>query len=739
MRISMIGASLMMATALLICNTAEAAKPKRRQQALPYQQADLPVRERVADLLSRMTLEEKIFQLNQYVIGINLNDNNAGYHEKEVPGEIGSVLNFCDNARKRNELQRKAMKSRLAIPVLFGYDVIHGFRTVYPIPLGMGCSWNPQLVEEVTHMAAKETRMSGTEWVFSPMLDITHDPRWGRVAEGFGEDPHLVSVLGAAEVRGYQGDTLGCNDRVAACLKHFVGYGRSEGGRDYTATQIPEQMMWETFLPPFQAAVNAGATTAMSSFNDINGMPSTANYHYLTEVLKGKFGMRNFVVSDWNAVAQLIKQGYAADRKECARLALNAGVEMDMVDNCYMDHLADLVNEGKVSMKTIDDAVGRVLSLKFELGLFEHPFTVELPESERVLKPEYKALAAKMAEESMVLLKNDKNLLPLKNIRNVALIGPMVKDKHHLLGSWSCFGQDKDVQSLYEGMEKEFNGTQLLYAKGCDFEGNDRSGFEEAVSIARQADVVVMILGEKNDWSGENSSRASLALPVVQEELVKTVADTGKPIVLCFTSGRPVELTRLEPLCQAILCVWQPGVSGGDPFAGILSGRLNPSGRLDITFPFETRQIPIYYNARQSSRPEQGHYQDIPSTPLYPFGYGLSYTTYDYSDIKSGSLTMKRGDKLRLTIDVRNSGEMDGMETVQWYVRDPVCRITRPVKELRHFEKRYIRKGETATFTLDLNADEHLSYVDARGNRFVESGDYYIMVKDKTLKITLTD
>lgn len=731
---------------LLVCCSVMAAKVKKATE--PYRRADLPVEERMKDLLSRMTLEEKIMQLNQYIIGMNLNDNNAGYHDEEVPGTIGSVINFCGHPGERNALQREAMKTRLGIPVLFGFDVIHGFRTVYPIPLAMGCSWNPGLIESVAHMAASETRQSGSEWVFSPMLDITHDPRWGRVSEGFGEDPYLVSVLGAAEVRGYQGTNLNSNDRVAACLKHFVGYGCSEGGRDYTATQISDQRMWETYLPPFEAAVSAGAPTAMSAFNDINGIPATANHHYLKEILKDRFGMTGFVVSDWSAVVQLITQGYAADRKEAARLAINAGMDMDMIGNCFRHHLTELVQEGQVKMETIDEAVGRILRVKFELGLFEHPYTKVVPEKERVLKPEYKALAAQMAEESMVLLKNEKQTLPLRNKGKIALIGPMVKDRHEIIGSWRCFGKDEDAQTLYEGMKGEFDNAELLYARGCDFDSLDRSGFDEARRIAEQADVVVLMLGEKAAWSGENASRASIALPAIQEELAHVIAQTGKPIVLVLSAGRPTELVRLEPLCNAILEIWQPGICGGTPMAGILSGRLNPSGRLDITFPLDTRQIPIYYNARQSSRPTQGQYQDMPSKPLYEFGYGLSYTTYDYSSIQVGSevsshvadinsITMHRGDKLRLTINVTNSGDMDGMETVQWYVCDPVCRVTRPLKELRHFEKRLIRKGETEKFTLDLTADEHLSYVDAQGNRFVESGDYYIMVKDKTININL--
>ncbi len=730
--------SLLLSGLLILIGNTISASPIKEHIPL-YKQSQLPTETRVQDLLSRMTLDEKIMQLNQYILGLNTNGNNFGYTVEKVPGDIGSVILFCDNAVERNKLQQEALKTRLGIPILFGFDVIHGFRTIYPIPLGMGCSWNPQLIEDVSAMAAKEARLSGTEWVFSPMLDITHDPRWGRVAEGFGEDPHLVSTLGVAVVRGYQSNHLNSTVRVAACLKHFVGYGCSEGGRDYTATQISDQSLWDTFLPPFKAATEAGAQTAMSAFNDINGTPATANRFLLTEVLKKSFGMKGFVVSDWNAVVQLISQGHAANRKEAARLALNAGLDMDMIDNCFRDYLKELVEEKRVTMQTIDEAVTRILRIKFELGLFEHPLTKELPEKDRVLQPESLELAARIAEESMVLLKNEHNLLPLCRTDKIALIGPMVKERHELLGSWKCFGKDKDVQTLFEGMQEEFPDVELLYARGCDFDGTDMSGFDEACRVASEADVVVMMIGEKAAWSGENASRASLALPAIQEELVKTVARIGKPLVLVLSAGRPTELQRIEPLCHSILEIWQPGIRGGSPMAGILSGRINPSGRLNITFPLHTQQIPVYYNARQSSRPRQGHYQDLTIQPLYEFGHGLSYAKFVYGDLQAPKLHLKRGEILRIEIPVHNMSDRDGMETVQWYVRDPFSTITRPVRELRHFEKRLIRGNTTETFVLELDADRHLSYVNDQGNRILENGDYYIMVKDRTLHIVLED
>lgn len=729
---------LLFAASLAVTPVYAKRKVVKKQVATQlYRRADASINDRVSDLMSRMTLDEKIMQLNQYIIGLNTNGNNFGYTIEKVPGSIGSVINFSEDIRERNLLQRDAMATRLGIPVLFGYDVIHGYRTIYPIPLATACSWNPQLVEQASHVAASETRASGTEWVFAPMVDVTHDARWGRIAEGYGEDPYLASVMGSAAVNGFQGTDLSSNDRVAACLKHYVGYGCSEGGRDYTSTDISDQAMWDTYLPPFHAAVEAGAWTAMSSFNAINGVPSTANKHYLKDVLKQKFGLKGFVVSDWNAVRQLVAQGYAENQKEAAELAINAGLDMDMIDNIYKENLADLIREGRVSMDAVDDALRRILTVKFELGLFENPYTKEVPEKERILKPEYKAVAEKIAEESMVLLKNEGDVLPLAKSRRLALIGPMVKDRHEILGSWRCFGKDQDVQTLYEGMMDEFGKENIVYAKGCDFDGDDRSGFDEAIRVARSADVIVVMLGEKAAWSGENASRSTLALPVIQEELLRTVAATGKPVVLVISAGRPTELCRVEPLCNSILEIWQPGVCGGTPMAGILSGRINPSGRLAVTFPRSTNQIPVYYNSRPSSRPLEGHYQDISITPQYEFGHGLSYTTYQYGDIKAERLVMNRDETLRLTIDVTNTGNMDGMETVQWFVNDPVSRITRPVKELRHFEKRMIRKGETETFTFDINADKHLSFVDAQGNKFMDDGAYYIMVKDRKIELIL--
>ena len=451
-----------------------------------YKDAGRPVEERVSDLLSRMTLEEKVMQLNQYTLGRNDNANNVADPVDKIPAEIGSLIYFDTSPELRNRLQKKAIEqSRLGIPVLFGYDVIHGFRTTYPISLAQACSWNPALVKQAAEVAAQEARMSGVEWTFSPMIDVARDGRWGRVSEGYGEDPYANAVYGVAAVEGYQGDNLADSRRVAACLKHFVGYGASEAGRDYVYTEISRQTLWDTYMPPYQAGIEAGAATVMSCFNDISGTPGTANPYILTEVLKERWAHDGFVVSDWAAIEQLRSQGVAADRKEAAEKAFNAGVEMDMMNRCYDAHLAALVREGKVSQEKLDEAVRRVLRLKFRLGLFERPYTPESEETDRFLLPASLAVAERLAEESMVLLKNENNTLPLKAARRIAVIGPMAQNRLHLLGAWSAHGREEDAVSLFAGLENEYRGrAELLYARGCDFDGEDRSGFREAVAAA---------------------------------------------------------------------------------------------------------------------------------------------------------------------------------------------------------------------------------------------------------------
>ena len=706
-----------------------------------YKDAKAPIEKRIDDLISRMTLEEKILQLNQYTLGRNNNVNNVGEEVKKVPSEIGSLIYFDINPELRNSMQKKAMEeSRLGIPIIFGYDAIHGFRTIYPISLGQACSWNPGLVEQACAVSAQEARMSGVDWTFSPMIDVARDPRWGRVAEGYGEDPYTNGVFAAASVRGYQGDDMSAENRMAACLKHYVGYGASEAGRDYVYTEISAQTLWDTYLLPYEMGVKAGAPTLMSSFNDISGVPGSANPYIMTEILKKRWKHDGFIVSDWGAVEQLKNQGLAATKKDAARYAFNAGLEMDMMSHAYDRYLKELVEEGKVTMAQVDESVRRVLRVKFRLGLFERPYTPVTNEKDRFFRPQSMAVAAQLAAESMVLLKNDNQILPLTNKKKIAVVGPMAKNGWDLLGSWCGHGKDTDVEMLYDGLTAEFGGdAELRYAMGCKPQGNDRSGFAGALDVARWSDVVIVCLGEMLTWSGENASRSTIALPQIQEELVKELKEAGKPIILVLSNGRPLELNRMEPLCDAILEIWQPGINGARSMAGILSGRINPSGKLAMTFPYSTGQIPIYYNRRKSGRGHQGFYKDITSDPLYPFGHGLSYTEFKYGTVTPSATKVKRGDKLSAEVTVTNTGSRDGAETVHWFISDPYCSITRPVKELKHFEKQFIKAGETKTFRFDIDLERDFGFVNEDGKRFLEAGEYHILVQGQTVKIELID
>lgn len=706
-----------------------------------YKDAKAPIEKRIDDLISRMTLEEKVLQLNQYTLGRNNNVNNVGEEVKKVPSEIGSLIYFDINPELRNSMQKKAMEeSRLGIPIIFGYDAIHGFRTIYPISLGQACSWNPGLVEQACAVSAQEARMSGVDWTFSPMIDVARDPRWGRVAEGYGEDPYTNGVFAAASVRGYQGDDMSAENRMAACLKHYVGYGASEAGRDYVYTEISAQTLWDTYLLPYEMGVKAGAATLMSSFNDISGVPGSANPYIMTEILKKRWKHDGFIVSDWGAVEQLKNQGLAATKKDAARYAFNAGLEMDMMSHAYDRHLKELVEEGKVTMAQVDESVRRVLRVKFRLGLFERPYTPVTNEKDRFFRPQSMAVAAQLAAESMVLLKNDNQILPLTNKKKIAVVGPMAKNGWDLLGSWCGHGKDTDVEMLYDGLTAEFGGdAELRYAMGCKPQGNDRSGFAGALDVARWSDVVIVCLGEMLTWSGENASRSTIALPQIQEELVKELKKAGKPVVLVLVNGRPLELNRLEPVSDAILEIWQPGVNGALPMAGILSGRINPSGKPAMTFPYSTGQIPIYYNRRKSGRGHQGFYKDITSDPLYPFGHGLSYTEFKYGTVTPSATKVKRGDKLSAEVTVTNTGSRDGAETVHWFISDPYCSITRPVKELKHFEKQLIKAGETNTFRFDIDLERDFGFVNEDGKRFLEAGEYHILVQGQTVKIELID
>lgn len=713
------------------------------QKSTPiYKNKNAPIEQRIDDLLKRMTLEEKILQMNQSTYGKNANENNIEKSKNAVRPEIGSLIYRSINPVYRNDIMRKAMEeSRLGIPILMGFDVIHGYRTVYPIPLAQACSFNRELVEQACTVAAKESRLSGVDWTFSPMIDVARDPRWGRVAEGYGEDPYTNAEFCVASVKGYQGKNLADQTSIAACLKHYIGYSLSEGGRDYHYSDVSAQTLWETFMPPYEAGVKAGVATLMSGFNDISGVPASANYYTLTEILKNRWKHDGFVVSDWGSVENLIAQGNAKDRKEAALNSFMAGVEMDMVDNVYVENLPKLVEEKKIPMSRIDDAVRRILRLKFRLGLFDQPYVAELPEKDRYYQRESMAVAEKLAEESMVLLKNDKNTLPFSaNIRRIALVGPMANDSVNTMGSWEGQGIPESVETLLEGFEKEFKGKAVLnYAPGCDFQGENESGFEEAIQLAEKSDVIVACMGEMKKWSGENAVRSTISLPAIQERFIAELKKTGKPIILVLSNGRPIELGRLEPLSDAILEIWQPGIAGGSAVAGILSGRLNPSGKLAITFPLLTGQIPTYYNMRQSARPKLGGYQDISSEPKYWFGYGMSYTTFSYGDVKLSATKIRKNEKIVAEVEITNTGKMDGKETTLWYISDPVASITRPMKELKFFEKKEIKAGDKSIFRFEIDPMRDLSFPDTNGICHLESGEFYLTINNQKIKFELED
>jgi beta-glucosidase len=695
---------------------------------------------RVEDLLKRMTLEEKILQLNQGTVGDNNNPNNTAFKKPSFAPGIGSLIDFSADPAFRNTIQKAAMEeTRLGIPILFGYDVIHGFRTVYPISLAQGCSFNTALVQQMCAFSAQETKLSGVDWTFSPMIDVARDPRWGRVSEGYGEDPYTNAMFGVASVKGYQGNQLNDPYSIAACLKHYIGYGMSEGGRDYHYADISPQSLWETYMVPYQAGVKAGAATLMSGFNDISGIPASANYYTLTEILKKQWGHDGFVVSDWGSVEQLMAQGVARDRKEAGFKAFMAGVDMDMTDNVYSQNLQQLISEKKVPISRVNDAVRRVLRIKYRLGLFDNPYTPIV--DNRYLQPQSIAVAKQLAAESMVLLKNSNHTLPINvSISKIALVGPLANNQQDLLGNWHAHGDAADVTTVIEGMKKEFGQRiKFNYAKGCAFDGNDESGIADAVLAAQQSDIIVACIGEKAEWTGENSSRSTIALPAIQEKLIQELKKTGKPLVLVLGNGRPLELIRLEPLADAILEMWQPGVTSGDALASVLSGKTNPSGKLDISFPLTTGQIPVYYDMRESARPNSGKYQDIPTDPLYWFGYGLSYTNFSYAPIQLSATSVRKNQKLIATVAVSNTGSVAGKEAVLWYISAPASSISRPMKELKYFEKKEIMGGNKTIYKFELDPNRDLSFPDASGNRHLESGTFTLMAGNKKIKFELTD
>ena len=711
------------------------------------------IEQRIDSVMKLMTLEEKVGQMNQYSgvwehTGPITEENNLLGQIRE--GKVGSMLNINGVAHTM-ELQELAMKTRLKIPLLFGQDVIHGYRTTFPIPLGEAASWDMAAIELSARVAATEAAAAGIHWTFAPMVDIARDPRWGRVMEGAGEDPYLGSLIAAARVKGFQGKGLGSLDAVMACAKHFAAYGAAVGGRDYNSVDMSDRMLWEVYLPPFKAAAEAGAATFMNSFNDLNGIPASASKMLQRDILKGKWKFQGFIVSDWGSIGEMIPHGYVKDNYEAAWKASLAGSDMDMESRSYINNLPRLVKEGKVQLSVVNDAVRRILRKKFELGLFEDPFRYSNAEREKqnMNDPAHTAAARDMAKKSIVLLKNEGGLLPLKkDTRTIAVIGPIGQSVRENLGFWSIeFPDSNYIVSQWQGIQNKLGSSaRLLYARGCGIEDTSRAGFAEAVATAQQADVVIMSIGEKRDMSGEAKSRSNIHLPGVQEELVKAIQGTGKPVVVLINAGRPLVFNWTAEHVPAILYTWWLGSEAGNAIADVLFGDYNPSAKLPISFPRTEGQIPIYYSHFNTGRPAlndsdrfyRSAYTDLSIYPQYEFGYGLSYTSFSYSALKLSSNKMKSTGKITVNCTITNSGKLAGEEVVQLYIRDKVAQPVRPVKELKDFKKILLQPGESKVvqFVID---KEKLSFYNEKLQWITQPGQFDLMIGSSSNDIRLKD
>jgi len=708
---------------------------------------------KVDSILQLMTLEEKVGQLNQYTgdwdeaTGPITKDGDKQNQIKR--GDVGSMLNV-KGVKHSHELQEMAMQSRLRIPLIFGEDVIHGYRTTFPIPIAEASSWDIDAIRLSARVAATEAAASGIHWVFAPMVDIARDPRWGRVMEGAGEDTYLGSQIAIARVNGFQGNGLGHTDAVMACVKHFAAYGAAIGGRDYNSVDMSERMLREIYLPPFKAAEKAGAATFMNSFNDLNGIPATANMHLLRDILKGEWGFKGFVVSDWGSVGEMIQHGFVKDNKEAALVAIKAGCDMDMESRSYKNNLALLVKEGKVSIELVNDAVKRILTKKFELGLFDDPYKYLNTDRENreMNNPEHVKAARMVAEKSIVLLKNENHLLPIsKNLKSIALIGPIVKAVRQNLGFWSIeWDNDSSyIVSQWKGIKnKVSSNTRLIYAKGCEINDSSHAGFAEAIQAALQADVVVMSVGEARDMTGEAKSRSNIHLPGVQEELIQAIYATGKPVIVMINAGRPLIFNWTADHIPAILYTWWLGSEAGNAVADVLFGDYNPSAKLPMSFPRTEGQIPIYYNHLNTGRPANNDndrfyrsaYIDLSIYPKFEFGYGLSYTNFEYSDLDLNKQKINPKDTLTVSFKITNTGKFAGDEIVQLYLRDKIASIVRPVKELKGFQKIYLLPGESKTVSFIID-NEMLSFYNQQMQWVSEPGEFDIMIGTSSEKIKL--
>lgn len=714
----------------------------------------------IDDLMGKMTLDEKLGQLNlpasgDIITGAGSNNNIA---EKIKEGKVGGLFNIKSAEKIRAVQQIAVEQSRLKIPLIFGMDVIHGYQTVFPIPLGMSCSWDMTLVEKSARIAAQEASADGICWTFSPMVDIARDPRWGRVSEGSGEDTYLGSQIAQSMVKGYQGDDLSKNNTILACVKHFALYGAAEAGRDYNTTDMSRIRMYNEYLLPYQAAIDAGAGSVMASFNEIDGIPATANKWLLTDLLHNQWGFNGFVVTDYTGILEMVDHGMG-DLKEVSALALKAGVDMDMVADGFLGTLKESLDAGKVTQQEIDQACRRILEAKYRLGLFEDPYrycNVNRAKSE-IFTPENRQAAREIAAQTFVLLKNDNQILPLQNKKTIALVGPLADNRENMPGTWSVAGDFAKSLSLLDGL-KNAVGTEadILYAKGTNVVGDpkldarisifgkstkwdNRSQKEmiaEAVAVARKSDVVVAAVGESAEMSGECASRSDISLPENQKELLEALLATGKPVVMVLFTGRPLTISWEKANIPAILNVWFAGTEAGNAIADVLLGKVNPSGKLSATFPQNVGQIPLYYNHKNTGRPLaegkwfqkfRSNYLDVSNDPLYPFGFGLSYTTFDYKNLKLSDSNLNADGKLIVSVEVTNSGNYDGAEVVQLYIRDLVGSVTRPVKELKGFQKIFLKKGETRNVEFTLTEKDLRFY--NNDLKFVsEPGDFKVFV-----------
>lgn len=694
---------------------------------------------KIDSLLSIMTVEEKIGQTVLYssvedVTGPVLDKNYTSYLKK---GQIGAIFNATGSAFTR-KLQKIAVEeTRLGIPLIFGYDVIHGYKTIFPIPLGESSSWDLLLMELTANIAAKEASAEGLHWTFAPMVDVARDPRWGRVAEGAGEDTYLGSLIAKARVKGFQGNDLSDRYSIMACAKHFAAYGAAQAGRDYHTVDMSLNTLRETYLPPFKAAIDADVATFMTSFNELNGIPATGNEFLLKDILRKEWGFNGFVVTDYTSINEMIHHGNAENLKHAGEIAMNAGVDMDMQGGIYKNHMKASIEGKKIKLERLDEAVRDILRLKYQLGLFDNPYKYcdENAEAEIILHKDHLELAREAAKKSIVLLKNDNNVLPLNDNTRVALIGPLADDQFHIIGNWAAKGdRDGVAVSVKEGFEAQ--NKKFTYSKGCEIDDTDKSKFDEAIKIAKNADVAVMVMGESERMSGEAASRTDLKLTGVQQELIAAIKNTGTPVVLVLYNGRPLNLSYEHETVDAIVEAWFPGTSGGHSVTDVLYGDYNPSGKLTVTFPRNVGQVPLYYNMKKTGRPEDiegaheryvSKYIDVPNSPLYPFGYGLSYTTFHYGKTVLSNNRLTEENSITVSTMITNTGKMMGEEVVQLYIKDRFGSITRPVKELKGFKKIKLRKGESKTVEFTITAED-LKFHNNELEFINESGDYDLFV-----------